>query len=166
MFLLFDGGFFRFHVRFRGGRVLYRKTIKQACKEGMQFGHFESPGMCVFGWFWYTYIYIYIHAMAKKRLTTDGLVEAALTTEIVKQRHCSHVCWGLKSRYFLMIGDGHQHNSVPIIRIPYQRWDEGYPQYREFFLDPGTWSCMTPQMNLSEPLLFLLEVRRLETIGG
>ena len=67
----------------------------------MKLGDFESPGMCDLDGFDIYCVHIYIYAIAQKRITTDGLiVEAALATEIVKQRHCSHVCWRSKLPLF------------------------------------------------------------------
>ena len=54
---------------------------------------------------------------------------------------------GLNSHYFLLIGNGHQPNSIPIMRIPYERRDEFIPQKREL-IDPiaHVGSCSKTQM--------------------
>ena len=55
-----------------------------------------------------------------------------------------HMCQGLKSHYFHIIGDGHQPNSVgvykPIIRIPIKGWMT-IPNIATF--DPGSYG-LTP----------------------
>ena len=63
-----------------------------------------------------------------------------------------HMCHGLNSKYFHIIGDGHQPKRlyIPRTRIPYWRWDEFIPNMR-------SWStrrhiCLKPVASLAGAL--------------